>query len=327
MITSLPLGGFDGSKFGPRKNEFLPFIVMRALAGDHGARPLTTPFWESPDIFVAPNLEAAAAPALPTTRGGLAKAGAPNTLWAQIWNLGLAPVTNARVEFYWFNPCLGFNAAAANLIGATTVTLGTRNSGRARTIVKCPVSWNATFVNGGHECLMVRVFEPLTDPLGPKPWDASDDRHVGQRNISVVNAASPAVIELPLRLGCAVAPGPATLDVVRVPAASVSWLQVLTGERQIKLRDAARTADLVGLLPPSPAGVSRQRIDLTRLTADVGKGILHTRIEYERQCDELETTLLVKVEGLERGECRIYRISQHAEGRLVGGYTVIARRE
>jgi hypothetical protein len=54
---------------------------------------------------------------------------------------------------------------------------------------------------------MVRIFEPLTDPLTPYPWDASNDRHVGQRNIAVVDAKSPAKLQLTIRLGCGAAPG------------------------------------------------------------------------------------------------------------------------
>ena len=159
-LTRPPAGPGRGPQFGPRKNEFLPYLVVRAFGGDHGARGISVPFWESPDIFVAPNLAADAAPLIPTTRTGLAQAGAANTLWAHVWNLGRAPVFNARVEFYWFDPSLGFSSDSAHLIGVAHVDLGDRTSGRAHTIVKCPTTWVPTFVNGGHECLVVRCFEP-----------------------------------------------------------------------------------------------------------------------------------------------------------------------
>ena len=146
-------GGPKGPRMGPRKNEYLPYLLIRANAGDRGDRPLTVPFWESPDIAVMP-MNASTAPDAPPAPGNIAQAGAQNTLWAHVWNLGWAPVYNARVEFYWFNPSLGFNAASANLIGVTYVDLGSRTSGRAHRYVKCPESWTPTYLNGGHECLM-----------------------------------------------------------------------------------------------------------------------------------------------------------------------------
>src|SRR5581483_8768911 len=177
-------------------------------------------------------LDATAAPDTPTTLGGLAEAGVPNTLWAHVWNLGRAPVFNARVEFYWFNPSLGFNQAAANLIGVTYVDLGDRTSGKAHRIVKCPVSWIPSYVNGGHECLVVRVFEPLTDPLTPSPWDAKSDRHVGQRNISVVNAASPALLELLLLAVWRVRRRAARSEADEARPAEGRWISVFHGNPQ-----------------------------------------------------------------------------------------------
>ncbi len=44
------------------------------------------------------------------------------------------------------------------------------------------------FLNGGHECLLVRAWDYTSDALGNPPWDASLNRHIGQRNIHVVPA-------------------------------------------------------------------------------------------------------------------------------------------
>ena len=51
-----------------------------------------------------------------------------------------------------------------------------------------PDAWVPTFVNGGHECLVVRVWDETSDGLGTPPWDASLNRHVAQRNIHVAAA-------------------------------------------------------------------------------------------------------------------------------------------
>jgi hypothetical protein len=53
--------------------------------------------------------------------------------------------------------------------------------------------------------------------------------------------------------------------------------------------------------------------------------LLSRNIAFERGCDELEALLYMHVDGLRPKECRVYRITQTAGGRLVGGYTVIAR--
>ncbi|TAN59779.1 hypothetical protein EPN18_09825 [bacterium] len=318
--------GPKGPKFGPRKDEYLPYLVIRANAGDRGARPLSGVFWESPDIFVAPNLTAETAPNSPTTSAGLAQAGVPNTLWAHVWNLGQAPVYNARVEFYWFDPTLGFNEAAANLIGVAYVDLGNRSSAKAHAYVKCPKSWVPQFLNGGHECLMARCFEPLTDPLGPNPWDASDDRHVGQRNIHVQNASSPATVQIALRLGCGVGPGTASLEIHAVEAIKFQWLSLLAGKKNQVLREAIKPVVVAGILPPALWSKNNIRPVFKNLTRETAQGILRPRIEFERGCEELEATVYISVDGLEKGECKVFRVEQRKDGKLVGGYTVIARK-
>jgi hypothetical protein len=322
-----------GPAFGPRKDEFLPYLVVRAFGGDHGARPTSVPFWESPDVFIAPSVVPDDAPPLPTTRGGIAQAGAPNTLWAHVWNIGRAPVINARVEFYWFDPSLGFSADAANFIGVAHVDLGDRNSGRSHTVVKCPVAWYPRFVNGGHECLVVRCFEPILDPLGdslgPNSFAAWDDRHIAQRNIHVQDVSSPGIIQIALRLGCAAPPGPATIEVVPVLVRDMPWLTFLAGRNDHGYRDAKSAQEGFGLIFPTPLRSPEQRPDLTAIksTSDLPKGILSRRIGFQRGCDELETIFFARVDGLQRGECRMYRVQQHVGGRLIGGYTAILRKK
>ena len=317
--------GPGGPGMGPRKNEYLPWLLVRANAGDRGGRPLNAPFWESPDISVLPGA-ASATPAIPPVPANVAQAGVPNTLWAHVWNLGWAPVYNARVEFYWFNPSLGFNAASANLIGVTHVDLGNRTSGHAHTYVKCPTSWTPTYLNGGHECLMVRIFEPLTDPLSADPWDASDDRHVGQRNIAVIDAQSPAMLELNIRLGCGEPPGNADLQVQEVNPKDVAWLSVMEGKRDHGYTRARDATEIAGMMYPTLVRRDDDKAHLDGIDPHSAERLLRRTVAFERGCDELEALFYVHVDGLRPKECRIYRITQTVSGRLVGGYTVIARR-
>jgi hypothetical protein len=318
--------GPKGPVFGKRKNELLPYLVVRAGAGDHGQRPWAGSFWESPDIFVVSGMNADVAPAVPPQRGASAIAGQPTTLWAHVWNLGRLPVANARVEFYWCDPSLGISTESAALIGVAHVDLGNRESGRCHTFVKCPTTWIPTVVNGGHECLVVRAFEPLTDSLLRPGWSPWLDRHVGQRNITVITASSPARALISLRLGCNAGPGLARVMVERVRVEEVGWVSLLTGRRGERLREAQRINAMVGLLP-----VTLRRNPYVRLTTpldalrDLAR-LLRRRLDFERTCDELETQLVVDIEGLQSGEYCVYRVIQKQRGTVLGGYTVIAHR-
>ncbi len=53
--------------------------------------------------------------------------------------------------------------------------------------------------------------------------------------------------------------------------------------------------------------------------------LLSRKIAFERGCDELEALFYMHVDGLRPKECRVYKISQTVGGKMVGGYTVIAR--
>jgi hypothetical protein len=55
--------------------------------------------------------------------------------------------------------------------------------------------------------------------------------------------------------------------------------------------------------------------------------MLNTKLSFERGCDELEVLFYLRVEGLEPKAYAAYRIMQMSEGKLTGGYTVIARRQ
>lgn len=318
--------GPGGPVFGKRKDEWLPYLVTRSGPGDNGQRPFVGAFWESPDIFVTSGVPAERAGLVPTSRGGTVVAGQPTTLWAQVWNLGRAPVANARVEFYWCNPSLGISTQSATLIGVAHVDLGARDSGRARTLVKCPVTWFPEYINAGHECLVVRLFEPLTDPLPRPGWFPAIDRHVGQRNITVVEARSPARAVVPLRLGCSLRPGPARLAVERVPTTSVPWLALLSEQVGTSFRDARRIRELVGLLPVTPVMQPQARIRISLDSLQQVSGLLQRSITVQRTCDELETQVVVEVDGLDVGECAVHRVTQQQEGRIAGGYTIITYR-
>jgi hypothetical protein len=189
MIKDGKLGrGVTGAAGGNDrpKHPIKPYLLVRSVTGDNGTRPLPggTVFWESPDIWTAAG-DPSTTPEIPPTHGGVLHAGQPNTVYAHVWNLGRAPLTGVVVSFYWFNPSLAIDSSHAHLIGQARVDLGPRNSPLCHKLVKCPKAWVPVMENGGHECLVVKVWG-FGDAAPDNQWHPWEDRHVGQRNVSVV---------------------------------------------------------------------------------------------------------------------------------------------
>jgi hypothetical protein len=303
---------------GPRTQLFLPLLFIRANAGDTGARPVVGAFWESPDIFVLPNVAPAAAPAVPAVLGGVAQAGADNTVYAHVWNLGQAPAFEVLVEFYWFNPTLGFSGADANLIGFTYTSLGARSGPGSHRVVKCPVSWKAQFLNGGHECLVVRISDAVSDPLSGPAWDASQNRHVGQRNIHVMSAAEAAAKPT---IGINVGPlfaQPAQVAVTRADPATMPWLHLVTMDRTKGLGNAPPTGD-VGITAPLPAGAPLP--NLGAVPDPRGAGLIGNGGGVTG--DGQQVGFIATDGDPGAGNAHVYRVHGTQNGQTFGGYTVV----
>jgi hypothetical protein len=326
-----------GPTFGPRKDEYLPFLAMRTSSSDRGNRPVSGPFWESPDIFVLPKTEAAGAPLMPPQLGLSAVAGLPNTLYAHVWNLGKSPAYRVRVEFYWVNPSLGVSRADANLVGAAHIDLcdrfthfpdwrrvdrpyGSFLSRGAHAIVRCPVSWVPDYVNNGHECLVVRAFEQLKDPLGPDQFSSARDRHVAQRNIAVVLGSSPAEIDLDLDLGYPTAPAPVSVEVEIGAAASMEFLKLYAGRGGAPITQA--TSPLVyGLQRPTLRSVATS--PLGGVAFDCRGAVLRNREVFERGCELLKIGFHAAVRDISHQQAHLLRVLQRAGDGVVGGYSVV----
>jgi hypothetical protein len=307
---------------GGRADLFLPFLFMRANPGDTGTRPVIGPFWESPDILLVAGVEPPNAPDVPPALGETALANRPNTLYAHVWNFGQSQAPEVVVEFYWCDPSLGIGPASAHLIGQTFTTLGARGSGRAHRLVKCPVPWVPTFVNGGHECLVVRIWDMASDALGVPPWDASLNRHVAQRNIHVVQTG---VVQAAMRRGAPAAlvqaldapvlikigplfGMPAQVEVNRVLPHTMPWLQLHTGVRG-KFPNAATPTGAPVLSTPRTIGGG----------IATGSGAARHVVTGEDQQVGFTTTDAHPGPG----EAHVYRVTASQGGQLVGGYTVV----
>lgn len=176
-------------QFTPRPNqhregenppEFANYLYLRyantaPAAADarlsDGTVPPSFPFYYSPDIRFDPH-----------DIYGNPVAGRDVTVTALIHNFGHADAIGVYVEFCWFNPSLVIVEANRNVIGSKLVTVPDHNYAT----VVCPKKWRPTFVNGGHECLVVQCQCPGEGTNGLKhPYEAYRDRHVGQLNLTV----------------------------------------------------------------------------------------------------------------------------------------------
>jgi hypothetical protein len=309
---------------GTRGDLYLPFLFLRANAGDLGARPVVGPFWESPDVLLLAGVDPAAAPAVPPELGQTALAGQPNTVYAHVWNFGIAAAPNVVVEFYWCDPTLGIGPAGAHLIGYGTLSLGARGSGRSHAVVKCPTAWVPTFLNGGHECLLVRAWDETSDGLGGPPWDAALNRHLGQRNIHVVQSGDGAhalrpQLDAPLPLAGVTTPltlkvgplygEPAQVTVARAAPHAMPWLQLRTGVRGQFPAQAAPTGQAL-LSPPTSIGGGPSSGD--------NPGASHQVVGDDQQ---VAFTTTDAPPG--PGEAHVYRVTASQQGQVFGGYTVV----
>jgi hypothetical protein len=164
----------DWRRLKDRGRRWTPWLVLRYTLADIGLRPIPAaePFWVSPDIRVESSDPL-----------GRPVAGEENFVHAKIFNLGKADAMPTRVDFYWADPSLGLGPATMNLIGTEWVEV---DHGSA-VDVRCSKPWVPVMLNGGHECLMVHCSSAIMDPI-QAPFQPRVDRHVGQRNVHVIEA-------------------------------------------------------------------------------------------------------------------------------------------
>ncbi|GEM_PF-6220998 len=184
-------------KDADRDRMWFPHLLIRAAAGDRGQRPVwpSTPSWLSPDIWLFRSADVPPGGPIDLSRAVVSPTvGETYTVGVHIWNLGRFPAHGVRVSVWWVEP--GFFSGTPdprytpNPIGGAWAELGDRESGRAHGIVLIPTTW--TIQNTGllHQCLLATV-ECATDPWGGV-LDANHDRHVGQRNLSLLGPSDDA---------------------------------------------------------------------------------------------------------------------------------------
>lgn len=177
-----------------------PKLLIRACPGDHGVRAPEgpTPFWESPDIHVVPAVTSQPPSYDPHTHtyGGQAptlrpQVGHPHWVFVHVWNLGPLAAFGVTVSAWWADPTFAFDLEAADpsrrphLIGERhRLELPARNDPSCHRRI-CVGRWTPITANHGHECLLAKV-TCMADGSPARSLDAHRDRHVGQRNLHVV---------------------------------------------------------------------------------------------------------------------------------------------
>lgn len=253
--------------------------------------PHGTPWWQSMAIWTVPGDDPSGPPGLPV-------AGRPCHVWARVRNTGNTPAQNATVRFYSAPPAVGFDRTTATRIGSSYVSLCAPDDAD----VLCVVAWVPAFAHAGHECLVAEVFHPL-DPLPPgRAFHADVDRHVAQRNLSVVAMTGGAFrfafeVVNPLRVD--------RTFTIRVRAATADEL--------------AATAQRLGIAPPCRPGRLTELAFSDQPCPQVG-GSPGDEIEVAvARHTRTGLAMLGRIEG----EAVLLHVEQLHDGRVVGGLSVL----
>jgi hypothetical protein len=89
------------------------------------------------------------------------------------------------------------------------------------------------FVNGGHECLVAQVYDPVSDPI-VAPFNPVQDRHVGQRNVSVLQVAQNQIVNFDVfsqNLG--LSPANTLVEVQKLEGEALEVLSLTMGRKEV----------------------------------------------------------------------------------------------
>ena len=177
------------------------------------------------------------------------------------------------------------------------------SSSFAHKLVKRPSSWIATYLNSGHECLVVRISQSVMDPLSNPPWEAARNRHIGQRNIHVMTDAEAAAKPT---IGIEVGPTfgqQAQVAVERASTDTMPWLHLVTNSRTNILANAKITGD-VGITAPVVVGTQ-----LPNLGQGDPRGSGMIGDSYTVNGDGMKVDFVATDGDPGQGHAHVYRIS------------------
>jgi hypothetical protein len=152
------------------------FLYIGSYNADRGLRPLSpgTIFWNSPDIEIYKN-------GINVASNQITQ-GEQYQVIVTVRNDGDMNCPSFNLELFVTNPSLGFNLANATLLDVKRSSIN-RHSFKQVTF---DLIANGNFV--GHRCLFARVTSTSCNefPLNANNFDAVNDRHVAQQNLTVI---------------------------------------------------------------------------------------------------------------------------------------------
>jgi hypothetical protein len=341
-----------------RQNGLWPYLLIRAILGDHGIRPIPspTPFWESPDIYVVEGDVPSLAGHTPTLNP---RAGVPHTVFVHVWNIGKLISLGTKLSVFWANPTFSFDDPIhpPHPIGVKFVDLPDRLDPLCHKVVRIPQLWTPVVENQGHECLLATL-SGFMDGAGAG-FDARQNRHIGQRNLQLLppqanmdkllanlSAALPANAELHLIHGMGNltnvlrAHSPAFAEKLVAPKETPRQA-VRFGTDEAHLGATLTVAGDVRIVPPSLL-TQFGRGTITRETllrpevitvraedvrpADVrAPGRLNVAEQLVKSIgvDDLRAGTLARTLGGDEDTAHLLRFEARNNGIVIGGYTII----
>jgi hypothetical protein len=339
--VTLPWQGLiheHGREHRPNREDVLPYLLIRAFApGDRAKRPLwpPQPSWLSPDILL---IDASwTGPFRADQVVGSPTAGRAYRVFVHVWNLGLLAAVGVHVQAWWVDPGFfsgGPGAPTPNFIGGAFVDLNPRTAPGAHQIVEMVPAWSIPSGLTGHECLLAAAYCPA-DPWNGV-WDANADRHVGQRNITILGGGQ-ALAPLLGTLGQAL-PFGAFLELTLtskagrepfrfgVPVAGGRHLFVAANrDGRLLIMPTTRLAEAFGENLPdlSEPGTAARLFArwLDRIGGDLEESALDRELARMLDAPDLTAEGVVKALGVD-GSVAFHLATFDAEGQPGGGYSL-----
>jgi uncharacterized repeat protein (TIGR01451 family) len=149
----------------------VPDAMIRDNEQDNGVVPSTTPWWDSPDIWVRNNPDGVGEHQDPVK-------GQTNVVYARVWNTGTLPVGDVMVHIYQTAPGMGLKWPGDwTEIGSTSIA---QLSPKQSRLVSIP--WTPS--ESGHVCLFARLVSD-DDPITAE-GDVPADNNISQKNVDII---------------------------------------------------------------------------------------------------------------------------------------------
>lgn len=318
-----------GPEQGWRKLKPVPqgcWLVIPYKYTDEGARPVPAgePFWESPSIWMRDPRGQPLAQAI---------AGEPVRVFARIRNRGTLPAFPTRVSFAFVDASLGIAWSAPRLIGEVGTLVPPNQLGPGVLDVECPELWTPG-ASSTHACLLVMCDEVLMDRPSV-PWSAGFDRHVAQRNVTIVPAEPGKTLTVTLQFATVLT----RVESVRF-AAQAAWVRASGPEQALRyapgleahhgevrgtllegglLRETVRPGHIesLGELKPGTLDLGEQASG--KLLGFVPVGEPMAPRPRELQGVEVDITAPAEAEA----PYLLVRLAQVEDNVVTGGYTVV----